>query len=59
VTTKKEQDHQSTIRPRLYISVMLVMLMIILLFLQQWDWLLAVLIGFLLGNGLASLFERR
>ncbi len=38
---------------------MLVMLMIILLFLQQWDWLLAVLIGFLLGNGLASLFERR
>lgn len=52
-------DRETTIRPRLYISVMLVMVMIVLLFLQQWDWLLAVLIGFLLGNGLSALFEKR
>ena len=47
------------IRPRLYISVILMMLMLVLLATGQWDWLLAVFLGFLLGNGLSSLWERR
>lgn len=46
------------VRPRLYVSLLVVFLMIILLFMQQWDWLLAVFIGFLLGNGLSTLMER-
>ncbi len=56
---KKDQKPDPPIRPRLYISVMLVMLMIVLLFTAQWDWLLAVFIGFLLGNGLSALWEGR
>ncbi|MBN1579991.1 MAG: hypothetical protein JXA89_04760 [Anaerolineae bacterium] len=47
------------IRPRLYISVMLLMLMLVLFATAQWDWLLAVFLGFLLGNGLSTLWERR
>jgi hypothetical protein len=55
--TKNNKD--GPIRPRLYISVILVMLMLVLMVMGQWDWLLAVFLGFLLGNGLSSLWERR
>ncbi len=47
------------VRPRLYVSLFLVLVMLILAFTGQWDWLVAVLIGFLLGNGLSALWERR
>lgn len=47
------------VRPRLYVSLFLVLVMLILVFTGQWDWLVAVLIGFLLGNGLSALWERR
>jgi hypothetical protein len=43
------------VRPQLYLSVMLVMLMIVLAYMGQWDWVLAVFIGLLLGNGLSTL----
>ena len=43
------------VRPRIYLSVLLLMLIIVLLFVQQWDWALAVFIGLLVGNGLTSL----
>ena len=42
-------------RPQLYISVMLVMVMIVLAYMGQWDWVLAVFVGLLVGNGLTAL----
>jgi hypothetical protein len=45
------------VRPQLYISVMLVMLMLVLAFTGQWDWVLAVFIALLVGNGLATLWK--
>jgi hypothetical protein len=41
----------------LYLSVMLVMLMIVLAVMGQWDWVVAVFIGLLVGNGLSA-FKR-
>ena len=43
------------VRPQLYLSVMLVMLMVVLAYMGQWDWVLAVFIGLLMGNGLSTL----
>ena len=43
------------IRPQLYVSVILVMVMIVLMFTGQWDWVLVVFIGLLVGNALSSL----
>ncbi len=57
--TRKDKQQDPPVRPRLYISVMLLMLMIILMVVGQWDWLLAVFIGFLLGNGFSALWESR
>jgi hypothetical protein len=45
------------IRPQLYISVMLVMLMLVLAFMGQWDWVLAVFVALLVGNGLTTLWK--
>jgi hypothetical protein len=57
---KRRQGRQQDppVRPQLYISVMLVMLMLILAFMGQWDWMVAVFIGLLLGNGLTALRGR-
>ena len=41
------------IRPQLYLSVLLIMVIIVLLFTGQWDWALAVFIGMLVGNMLS------
>jgi hypothetical protein len=35
------------------------LLMIVLAFMGQWDWVLAVFIGLLVGNGLTSLNRRK
>ena len=43
------------VRPQLYLSVLLVLLMIVLAYMGQWDWVLAVFIGLLMGNGLSTL----
>ena len=43
------------VRPQVYLSVLLVMLMIVLAVMGQWDWVLAVFIGLLVGNGLSTL----
>jgi hypothetical protein len=37
---------------------MLVMLMLVLAYMGQWDWVLAVFIGLLLGNGFSVLRRR-
>jgi hypothetical protein len=34
---------------------MLVLLMVVLAYMGQWDWVLAVFVGLLLGNGLSTL----
>jgi len=54
---EKSRDEES-VRPQLYVSVMLVMLMIVLAFTGQWDWTFAVLIALLLGNGLSALAKK-
>lgn len=46
------------IRPQLYISVMLVMMMVVLAYMGQWDWVVAVFIGLLVGNGLSAFRQR-
>lgn len=45
------------VRPQLYVSVMLVMLMLVLAFMGQWDWVLAVFIALLIGNGLTAFWR--
>jgi hypothetical protein len=55
---KRKKEAEPSVRPQIYISVMLVMLMLVLAFTGQWDWVLAVLIALLLGNGLAALGGR-
>ena len=57
VSRSKNRDEEA-VRPQLYVSVMLVMLMIVLAFTGQWDWAFAVLIALLLGNGLSALVIR-
>jgi len=37
--------------------VMLVMLMLVLAFMGQWDWVLAVFIALLIGNGLTAFWR--
>lgn len=52
---RKDKVEDPPVRPQLYISVMLVMLMLVLAFMGQWDWVVAVFIGLLIGNGLTGL----
>ena len=54
--TRKRDDKQKDppIRPQLYISVLLIMVIIVLVFTGQWDWALAVFIGMLVGNMLSG-----
>ena len=52
---RKKEQKDPPVRPQLYLSVMLVMVMIVLAYMGQWDWVLAVFIGLLLGNGLSTL----
>jgi uncharacterized membrane protein YdbT with pleckstrin-like domain len=52
---KRENEQQDPpIRPQLYLSVMLVMVIIVLVFTGQWDWALAIFIGLLVGNMLST-----
>jgi hypothetical protein len=53
--TQSKGREDPPVRPQLYLSVMLVMLMIVLAYMGQWDWVVAVFIGLLLGNGLSTL----
>jgi len=52
---RKDKVEDPPVRPQLYISVMLVGLMLVLAFMGQWDWMVAVFIGLLIGNGLTGL----
>ena len=52
---RRENDQEDPpIRPQLYLSVMLVMVIIVLIFTGQWDWALAIFIGLFLGNMLST-----
>jgi hypothetical protein len=55
---RRDKQVDRPVRPQLYLSVMLVMLMLVLAFIGQWDWVVAVFIGLLLGNGLTALRGR-
>ncbi len=58
--TKPEKTTGSNfIRPRFWLSLLILLLLLILVGMGQWDWVLAVLIGLLLGNGLSGLLENR
>ncbi len=48
-----ERDH-----PRLWVSLMVVFVLLILMALGQWDFVLAGLIGLIVGNGLATFTGR-
>jgi hypothetical protein len=48
-----ERDH-----PRLWVSLMVVFVLLILMALGQWDFVLAGFIGLIVGNGLAGLTGR-
>jgi hypothetical protein len=52
---KRQEKEDPPVRPQLYISVLLVMLMIVLAYMGQWDWVVAVFIGLLVGNGFSTL----
>jgi hypothetical protein len=52
---RKDKVEDPPVRPQLYISIMLVGLMLVLAFMGQWDWVVAVFIGLLIGNGLTGL----
>ena len=54
---KRQRDNgqeDPPIRPQLYLSVLLIMVIIVLVFTGQWDWALAVFIGMLVGNLLSG-----
>ena len=53
-TERDNEPEDPPIRPQLYISVLLVMAIIVLVFTGQWDWALAVFIGMLVGNMLST-----
>ena len=55
---KSKERADPPVRPQVYISVMVVMLMLVLAFMGQWDWVVAVFLGLLIGNGLTA-FRRR
>jgi hypothetical protein len=55
---RQKENPDPPVRPQVYISVMVVMLMLVLAFMGQWDWVLAVFLGLLLGNGLTALVKR-
>lgn len=48
-----ERDH-----PRLWVSLMVILVLLILMALGQWDFVLAGFIGLIVGNGLATFTGR-
>ena len=55
---RKEQTEDPPVRPQVYISVLLILVIIVLMYMGQWDWVLAVFIGLVVGNGLTGLRQR-
>ena len=51
---RDDKPEDPPIRPQLYLSVLLIMVIIVLVFTGQWDWALAVFIGMLVGNMLSG-----
>ena len=45
-------------RPRFWITLLILLLLLIPVGLGQWDWVIAVVIGLVVGNGLAFLRGR-
>jgi hypothetical protein len=51
--SESERDH-----PRLWVSLMVIFVLLILMALGQWDFVLAGFIGLIVGNGLVGLTGR-
>jgi hypothetical protein len=54
---KKAPDTQRD-HPRLWVSLMVIFILLILMALGQWDFVLAGFIGLIVGNGLATFTGR-
>lgn len=54
---KTHRDADPPVRPQLYISMVIVLVIIVLMYMGQWDWVLAVFIGLIVGNGLSGLWR--
>ena len=57
-SSRQEGKQDPPVRPQLYVSVLVVMLMLVLAYTGQWDWVFAAFIGLLLGNGFSALRKR-
>lgn len=47
------QSDDPPVRPQLYVSVIIVMAMLVLMYMGLWEWVLVLFIGLLVGNGLS------
>jgi hypothetical protein len=52
-TLRDERPEDPPVRPQLYISVIIVMAMLVLMYMGLWEWVLVLFIGLLVGNGLS------
>jgi hypothetical protein len=53
--TQNQKQEDPPVRPQVYISVLVIMVIIVLMYMGQWDWVLAAFLGLLIGNGLSAL----
>jgi hypothetical protein len=54
----KKPSHARRDHPRLWVSLMVVFVLLVLMALGQWDFVLAGFIGLIVGNGLATFTGR-
>ena len=52
-TLRDGQPDDPPVRPQLYVSVIIVMAMLVLMYMGLWEWVLVLFIGLLVGNGLS------
>jgi hypothetical protein len=52
-TLRDGQPEDPPVRPQLYVSVIIVMAMLVLMYMGLWEWVLVLFIGLLVGNGLS------
>jgi len=58
VNKQTDPTQDPPVRPQVYVSVLIIMVIIVLMYMGQWDWVLAVFIGLIIGNGLTGLTRR-
>jgi hypothetical protein len=52
-TPRDGQSDDPPVRPQLYVSVLIIMAMLVLMYMGLWEWGLVLFIGLLVGNGLS------